>query len=165
MRDIRRDLEERMDLIREQVNAEETALERQIHQLRQAYEKKVKALTADLHAVSIVLQAEQRRFPASPPAAPREVPPTRPEESNRARHRVSLLDMLIRKLSSGGPASCEELRQWAIQQGHLGDNDTARVALQEALTESAKLGIIQQLPDGTFAASSITDLIRLRREG
>lgn len=165
MRDIRRDLEERMALIREQVNAEKTALERQIHELRQAYEKKVKALTADLDAVRLVLQAEQGRFPTSPPAAQREVTPPTTEGSDRGQHRVPLLDMLIRKLSSAGPASCEALRQWAIQEGHLGDNDTARVALQEALTESAKLGIIQQLPDGTFAASSITDLIRLRREG
>jgi len=165
MRDIRRDLEERMALVKEQVNAEKTALERQIQELRQEYEKKVKALTADLNAVSIVLQAEQRRFSTSPPAAQREVPLPTPEESDHAQHRVPLLDMLIRKLSSGEPASCEALRQWAIQEGHLGDTDTARVALQEALTESAKLGIIQQLPDGNFTASSITDLIRLRREG
>jgi hypothetical protein len=164
MRDIRRDLEERLALIKERVNAEKTALERQIHELTQAHEHKVRALTADLNAMSIVLRAEQRRFPISPPAAQREATPPKPEEPDRDQHRSLLLD-LIRKLSSDGPASCEQLRQFAIQEGHLGDNDTARVALQEALTECAKLGIILQLPGGMFAASSITDMIGTRREG
>ncbi|HUW74374.1 MAG TPA: hypothetical protein VMW05_10190 [Methyloceanibacter sp.] len=164
MRDIRRDLEERIALLKERVNAEKTALERQIHELTQAHEHKVRALTADLNAMSIVLRAEQRRFPISPPAAQREATPQKPEQPDQAQHRSLLLD-LIRKLSSDGPACCEQLRQFAIQEGHIGDNDRARVALQEALTESAKRGIILQLPDGMFAASSITDLIRARREG
>ena len=163
MRDIRRDLEERIALVKERVNAEKTALERQIHELTQAHEHKVKALTADLNAMSTVLRAEQQRFPISPPAAQRKDAPPKPEQPDQAQHR-SLLEMLIRKLNNDGPASCEQLRQWAIQAGHLGDNDAARVALQDALTESAKLGIIQQLPGGTFAPSSITDLIKLRRE-
>jgi hypothetical protein len=38
MRDIRRDLEERITLVKERVNAEKTALERQIHELTQAHE-------------------------------------------------------------------------------------------------------------------------------
>jgi len=84
MRDIRRDLEERLALVKERVNAEKIALERQIYELTQAHEHKVRALMADLNAMSIVLRAEQRRFSTSPPAVQREATPP-PEEQKWGR--------------------------------------------------------------------------------
>jgi hypothetical protein len=162
MRDIRRDLAERINVLKEQLSAANTEFERQINKVKQEHDSKLRHLKADLNAVNTLLEAEQRRFGNSPSVPqPQEAPP-RPEQPDQAQSPPRLLDILILKLSDDGPASSDDLRHWAVRKGYLDDSDPAGSALHRALTETAKAGLIRQLPDGRFAAASITDLIRLR---
>jgi len=158
MRDIRPDLEERIAVLKEQLNAEQTELERRINQIRQQHDNKVGDLQAQLVAISTVLKAEQRRLWNSPQAHRSADASPQTKSPDHAQPQTRLLDILIQRLRNEGPTSCEDLRRWAIREGYLSNNDAVGPALHRALTETARTGLIRQLPDGTFAASTIRDL-------
>jgi hypothetical protein len=158
MRDIRSDLKERIVILKEQLNAEQIELERRINQIRQQHDSKVKDLQAQLDAIATVLEMEQRRLWDSPQVHQPANASPQTKLPNHPRPQTRLLDILIQKLRSEGPASCEDLHNWAIREGYLSNNDAVGPALHRALTETARTGLIRQLPDGTFAASTIRDL-------
>jgi hypothetical protein len=158
MRDIRPDLEERIANLKEQFNVEQTELERRINQIRQQHYNKVRDLQAQLDAISTVLKAEQRRLWHSPQVHQSADASPQTKLRDDAQSQTRLLDILIQKLRNEGPASCEDLHHWAIREGYLNNNDAVGPALHRALTETAITGLIRQLPDGTFAASTIRDL-------
>jgi hypothetical protein len=162
MRDIRRDLAERVTLLKEQISAADMELERQINRVRQEHDSKVRDLQTDLDAVNTLLKAEQRQLGNSQPVNQTQEAPPQPS-SDQAQPRPTLLHILLRKLSDDGPASSDDLRRWAVQQGYLDDSAMAGSTLHDVLTDTAKAGFIRQLPDGTFTATSITDLIRPQR--
>jgi hypothetical protein len=147
MRDIRGDLQDRANLIEEQMNAAHAQFEQRLAQLKSEREARVEELKGEL--VGKLMDAEQRRF-----ASPSRVP-TLPEP---------LGDFLIRKLSENGPMSGDDLRLWTPQEGYFADPESAARAVQVTLVNGIRAGRIRQLPDGTFApATLLTDAIRLRR--
>jgi hypothetical protein len=159
MRDIRPDLEERIAVLKKQLHAEETELERRINQIRQQHDNKVRDLQAQLGAISTVLKVEQRRLWNSPPVHQSADVSPQTASSDDAQPQMRLLDIMVQKLSNEGPASCEDLHRWGIREGYLDNNDAVGLALHRALTEVARTGLIRQLPDGTFAVSSERDPI------
>jgi hypothetical protein len=158
MRDIRPDLEERSAVLKDELNAEQSELERRINQIRQQHDNKVRDLQAQLDAISTVLKAEQRRLEDSPQVHQSGEASSQTKLTDHAQPQTRLLDILIQKLRNEGPASCEDLHRWAIREGYLNNNNAVGPALRRALTETARTGLIRQSPDGTFAASTIRDL-------
>jgi hypothetical protein len=149
MRDIHGDLQDRANLIEEQMNAAHAQFEQRLAQLKSERDARVEELKGELGAVGKLMDAEQRRF-----ASPSRVP-TLPEP---------LGDFLIRKLSENGPMSGDDLRLWTPQEGYFADPESAARAVQVTLVNGIRAGRIRQLPDGTFApATLLTDAIRLRR--
>ena len=133
-------------------------LDSRINQIRQQHDNKVRDLQAQLDAISTVLKAELRRLRNSPQLHQSADGSPQTKLPDHAQPKTRLLDILIRKLRNEGPASCEDLHRWAIREGYLNNNDAVGPALHRALTETARAGLIRQLPDGTFAASTIRDL-------
>lgn len=158
MRDIRPDLQERIAVFKELLNVEQTEVERRINQIRQQHDNKVRDLQAQLDAISTVLKAEQRRLWNSPKVHQSAGGSPQTKLPNHAQPQARILDILIQKLRNEGPVSCEDLHHWAIREGYLNNNDAVGAALHRALTETARAGLIRQLPDGTFTASAIRDL-------
>jgi hypothetical protein len=167
MRDIRSDLRERAEFLKEQINAANTAFEQRISEIRQQHDNQLRDLKATFDALNTLMKAEQQRFHDSQTLgqsqeAPSQKASPQAAQPDRSQSQPRLLDILIRKLSNDGPASCEQLHRWAVGAGYLA-NDATSSALHKALLETAEAGLIRQLPDGTFAAASVTDLIRLQR--
>jgi hypothetical protein len=162
MRDIRNDLAERITHLNDQIGAADRELKLKLNRLKQEHEGKISYLKADFDAVKTVLELEQRRLQDGQPVARSNGAPAQMTERDQTQERARFLDILIRKLSDDGPASSSDLREWAIQGGYLDDSKTSGAALYSVLIETAKAGLIRQLPDGKFAAPSITELIRLQ---
>jgi len=103
MRDIRRDLEERIALVKEQLNAEKTAVERRIHELTQAHEHKVKALTADLNAMMHCPAGGAKTIPYQPTGRPTQGCPdeTRTARSRSASFAVRDADPKVKQRQTG----------------------------------------------------------------
>jgi hypothetical protein len=167
MRDIRDDLEDRVKLLRELINAAQAQFERHLEQIKREHDGRLGGLKADLDAVTLLLGVEDRRLGSAPPA-PKAQPQSRQPQSppvppRQAQPRPRLADFLIRKLGDGRAMSRDELCQLAMKEGYFAGSDSAEPALSEALTQILKAGFIRHLPDGKFAAPSVTDTIRLRR--
>ncbi len=82
MRDIRNDLQDRANLLEEQINSAEAQFESLVEQLRTEHENTIVDLKAEFEAVSRLLEVEERRLanmPVTPaPApAPKAPPPPR----------------------------------------------------------------------------------------
>lgn len=97
MRDIRDDLQDRVNFLREQMTAVEAQFAKDADQIKQEHDSKLKVLKADLDAVTTLIVAEQRRLASTPSvpraqAQPQEVGP-RPQPP-QARPRMALADMI-----------------------------------------------------------------------
>ena len=66
MRDIRSDLQERANLLEEQISAAQGQFEKYLEQLRAEQEGRVKDLKSELEAVQSLLLIEQRRHGVAP---------------------------------------------------------------------------------------------------
>jgi malate synthase len=77
MRDIRADLQDRVNFLKEQISATQAQFERHMDQIKQEHDSRLKDLKADLEAVNTLIRAEQRRL-GDAPAAPK-VQPKSPE--------------------------------------------------------------------------------------
>jgi hypothetical protein len=83
MRDIRNDLQDRANLLDEQINAAEAQFESLVEQLRTEHESSLEDLKAELEAVSRLLEVEQRRL-ANIPVTPALTPAPAPKPQPRA---------------------------------------------------------------------------------
>jgi hypothetical protein len=75
MRDIRGDLQDRANLLEEQISAHETQFDKLIEQLRREHDQRLEDLKTELEAVNRLLELELRRLetaPAAPSAPARE---------------------------------------------------------------------------------------------
>ncbi len=73
MRDIRNDLQDRANLLEEQINSAEAQFESLVEQLRAEHEGRLADLRAEFDAVNRLLEVEQRRLaniPVTPAASP-----------------------------------------------------------------------------------------------
>jgi len=82
MRDIRADLEDRVNFLSEQMNAAQAQFERHIDQLKQEQDNRLKDLKADLDAVKMLLGAEQRRL-GNAPSVPKAQPQAQEAKSQK----------------------------------------------------------------------------------
>lgn len=168
MRDIRADLEDRAQLLKEQLKAAQSAFERQMETIEREHENKLEDLRATLDAVTTLLGSEDRRLnSAKAPAAEsqsqeRRLQQARPEQADL---KEKLTDFMIRELYDSGPASKNDLLKLAVREGYLADDDSAEQTFEDTLTQSTKDGSIRQLPNGHLALPTLAETIRLRRAG
>ena len=62
MRDIREDLQERVELVKQQINAEQNRFEKLLKQLSSEQDGKVRYVKAELETVKRVIEIEHRRL-------------------------------------------------------------------------------------------------------
>ena len=62
MRDIREDLQERVELVKQQINAEQNQFEKLLKQLSSEQDSKVRYVKAELETVKRVIEIEHRRL-------------------------------------------------------------------------------------------------------
>jgi hypothetical protein len=184
MRDIRGDLQDRANLLEEQINAHEAQFEKLVDQIKREHESRLEDLKAELEAVNRLMEVELRRLEAAPaPSAPprepahhvsRHAPQHAPQQPvQHSPHQATaptqgqpqqpLADFLIRKLNEAGAMSRDDLRRFAMQEGYFADADSADRGVHTALLNVVKAGLIRQLPNGNFAPATVLDTIRLRR--
>lgn len=156
MRDIRSDLQDRINFLGEQISTAHNQFERHLEQMKQEHDSRLKDLKAELEAVNTLMEGEHRRLGSGPAAQQRAEPhPSRPQ--------MRLSDFLMRKLSDGGTMSMEDLRHLAIQEGYFADDISAEPAMRETLGQIVNAGFVRQFPNGNFALPSVTHMIGLRR--
>jgi hypothetical protein len=159
MRDIRSDLQERANLLEEQINSAQGQFEKYLEQLRSEHDARVKDLRAELEAVQALLAIELRRHGGAQPAPKAQAQPQpQPQPQAPARQpKQPLAEFLIRKLADLGPMPLDTIQHLAVQEGYFADGDAER-GVQAVLMHVVKAGNIRQLPNGDFA-----EVIRLRR--
>ena len=62
MRDIREDLQERVDLVKQQINAKQNQFEKLLKQLSSEQDSKVRYVKAELETVKRIIEIEHRRL-------------------------------------------------------------------------------------------------------
>jgi len=157
MRDIRDDLQERANLLEEQIKAAQAQFEKYVEQLKGEHAGRLIELKSGLEAVNALLGIEHRRHGGAPSAPKAQPQPQRPKPQQ------PLADFLIRKLSEIGPQSKDDLHLLAVQEGYFAEGDGAERAVQAVLMHVVKTGHIRQLPNGDFALPAVMETIRLRR--
>jgi len=71
MRDIRGDLQDRANLIKQQISAEQNQLQKRVEQLKLEHQRRLKNPVAELEAVRLLMDVEHRRLSnATPPSPP-----------------------------------------------------------------------------------------------
>ena len=176
MRDIRGDLQDRANLLEEQISAHEAQFDKLIDQLKREHDQRLEDLKIEIDAVNRLLDLELRRVETAPPQA--QSAPTREPVHHVARHApqhapqppqapaqppVALADFLIRKLNEAGAMSRDDLRRLSLQEGYFTDAESADRGVHGTLLNVVKAGLIRQLPNGNFAPATVLDTIRLRR--
>lgn len=98
MRDIRADLQDRANLLKEQMDAAQAQFKKHADQIKQEHDNKLKDLKADLDATKMLIEAEQRRFGDTPPAPTAQLQPQEPSPQQprprQAHPRMPLADMI-----------------------------------------------------------------------
>jgi hypothetical protein len=104
MRDIRDDLQDRANLIAEQISAAQGQFDKHIEQLRQEHETMLEDLRSTLHSVRMVIGIEGRRLGGSlsGTTAESQVTPLSHHLPQQAQPQQPLSDALIRKVASVG---------------------------------------------------------------
>jgi hypothetical protein len=159
MRDIRGDLQERANLLGQQINAARGQFEQLIEQLKRERDSRRDDLKSELETVNKVMEIEHRRVRSATPAPKPQLQP----QSQQPQPQQSLVDFLVRKLTETGPMSSENLCRLAVQEGYFAEGDSIEQAVQATLTQVVKTGQIQQLPNASFGPTVVTDMTRLRR--
>jgi hypothetical protein len=172
MRDIRSDLEERANLIEEEIEAVVAHFEQAIQPLQSERDARLAELKTERAALGALIEAERRRLPEPRPieAEHRRLPEARPIEPERQRApstvrqgavpRQSLGDFLARKLAEIGPRSTDDLNSIAVQEGYFPDTARANPGVHATLVDLLRNDRIRQLPDGTLALATVSQMIR-----
>jgi len=189
MRDIRGDLQDRANLLEEQINAHEAQFEKLIDQLKREHDQRLEDLKAELDAVNRLLDLELRRLETAPAASAPMPEPMYPASRHAPQHaqpvqhaqsqmhapqpqapqpqvpqpQVPLADFLVRRLNEAGAMSRDDLRRLSLQEGYFLDAESADRGVHTTLLSVVKSGLIRQLPNGNFAPATVLDTIRLRR--
>jgi len=167
MRDIRGDLQDRANLLEQQINTARTQFDQLIEQLKGEHDSRLEDLKAELDAVKTLMGIEHRRLSGAPSAPKAQPQPHQPQprqpQSQQPQSPQPLSDFLIRKVSEVGAMSRDDLRRLTVQEGYFADGDSAERGVQATLMHIARAGLIRQLPNGSFAPPTVTDTIRLRR--
>jgi len=160
MRDIRSDLQERANLIEQEIANAVGHFERAIERLQGERDTRVAELKAELAVLGVLIESEHQRMPNDP----------RPIESEHQRMpsgprpmvlpRQSLADFLARSLAETGPRSQDDLSNFAVQEGYFPDAERALPGVHATLVDLLHGDRIRQLPDGTLAPAMVSQMIR-----
>jgi translation initiation factor 2 beta subunit (eIF-2beta)/eIF-5 len=161
MRDIRSDLQERANLIEEEITAAIAHFEKTVEQLQSECDARVAKLRAELAVLGVLIESEHQRMPNSGPR-PIETEHQRTPNGPRpvALPRQTLADFLARKLAQAGARSQDELSRLAAQEGYFPDAERASPAVHATLVDLLRGDRIRQLPDGTLAPAPLSQMIR-----
>src|SRR6476619_4021969 len=108
MRDIRNDLQERANLIDEQIKVAYAHFENAIQQLKTEREAKIADLQSAIAMIAKLMEFEERFLAnVSPPAAPSPTPPAAPSPTPPAAPSplLALADLFMRRLNATGQLS------------------------------------------------------------
>jgi hypothetical protein len=187
MRDIRGDLQERARLIEREIGEIGSQFERAVERLRAENESRLAELKAELAVLGVLMESEHRRMPpVEADQAPRQngsraVQPDFPRSANEGRAaepeyrpvprvlqsagspREALADFIARKLAELGPGSQDDLSSVAVQEGYFSDAQQARPSVHATVIDLLRRQRIRQLPDGTLAPATVSQMIRLQQ--
>jgi hypothetical protein len=149
MRDIRSDLQERGNLIEEQIRAAHTHFDKIVEQLENERDARLADLKSGLAMIGKFIEFEQRYMgtAATPPSLPQ----------------LPLSDFFVRKLNEIGPMSKDDLIDLAVKEAYYPDTESAVQGVPLTLTNMLRSEQIRQLPNGTFAPPTLSQTIKLRR--
>ena len=147
MRNIRRDLQERVNLIEERIRAADAHCEKMVKQLQDERDATVADLKSVIAMIIELLEIERQPLDNAPPASPQ----------------LSLADFFERKLIDIGPMSKNDLRNLAMKEGYFPEAESDCQSVDATLEDIIGKKRICQLPDGTFASPTRSQAIRLRR--
>lgn len=155
MRDIRRDLQDRAQLLEEEIATAQARFEQKVEQLKTERDARIQDIKEELSALGRLIEGETRRMEASgqPSAEVATFPP----------NQQALVDFVLRKLGENGPLTLDQLRNLAIREGFFSDPESAQRGVQTILMAVARGGRIRQLPNGTFAPALLTETLRQRQ--
>jgi hypothetical protein len=163
MRDIRSDLQERANLIEQEITQVLASFEKRLEPLRRERDAHVAELKAELAAFGVLIEAEHQRVPNDPRSmeSERQHTPTGPR--SMAPSHQSLSDFLARKLAETGPRSTDDLSSFAVQAGYFPDTERASPGVRATLGQLLRGDRISQLPDGRLAPARLSQMIQHRQ--
>ncbi len=98
MRDIREDLQERINFLSNQMSSARAQFDREVEQIEREHDSRLKSLKADLEAVNTLIGAETKRLgntPDAPKAQPQpQAPKAEQPKPAKARPRMPLADLI-----------------------------------------------------------------------
>jgi len=150
MRDIRSDLQERANLIDEQMRAAYSHFDKFVEQAQRDRDARIADLKSGLAMITKFMDFEQRYIGNVPLAAP-------------SSSLISLADLFVRKLNEVGPISKEDLIDLAVKEGYFPDAEKALQVVHPMLVNMLRSEQIRELPNGTFAPPILSQAMKLRR--
>lgn len=98
MRDIREDLQERINFLSNQMSSARAAFDREVEQIEKEHESKLKGLKANLEAVNRLIGAEAKRLGNTADVPKAQLQPQAPKAEQpkppKARPRIPLADLI-----------------------------------------------------------------------
>ena len=188
MRDIRSDLQDRVNLVEKEITAAVTHFEKAVEQLQSECDARVARLKAELAVLGALIESEHQRMASVPrpiesehqrmpndprpiesehqrmPSVPRAIESEHQRRPNDLRAmalpRHSLADFIARKLAEIGPRSKADLSSFAVREGYFRDIEHAGPGVHATLVDLLRSDHIRQLPDGTLAPATLSQMFR-----
>jgi hypothetical protein len=155
MRDIRSDLQERLNVMEERLRAAQANYEKMLKQLQSERDAIVTKLESGIAMMHKLMEFEQQEMGGLPQVA-------RPTVTSPASSKLSLSDFFVRKLTELGPMSKDDLRNLAAEEGYFPNAESTQ-SVDATLIDIARKNRVRQLPDGTFAPAPLAQANWLRR--
>jgi hypothetical protein len=149
MRDIRSDLQERANLIDEQIKAAYAHFQKLVEQIQHERDAKIADLKSEFAMIAKFMDFEQRHIGNLLPEVQSPL--------------VSLADLFVRKLNEIGSMSKNDLIDLAVKEGYFPDSEKALQGVHPMLVNMLRSEQIRELPNGTFAPPTLSQAMKLRR--
>jgi hypothetical protein len=150
MRDIRSDLQERANVIDEQIKAAYAHFQKRVEQIQHERDAKIADLKSEFAMIAKFMDFEQRFLGnVSPPVSSSPL--------------VALADLFMHKLNEVGSMSREELVDLAVKEGYFPGSEKALQGVHPMLVNMLRSEQIRELPNGTFAPPTLSQAMKLRR--
>jgi hypothetical protein len=150
VRDIRGDLQERANLVEEQIRVAAAHFDKAIQKLQSERDARIADLNGGLAMIAKFMEFEERFLHTTPPA-----PPASPL--------VALAELFLKKLNSAGQMSKQELIDMAVTDGFFPDADTAVQGVNPMLVSMLRSELIRETSDGIYMPPTFSQTIKLRR--
>jgi hypothetical protein len=146
LRDIRKDLRERISLIQQAIDKDTRDFEAKQKQLLDAFQTRVQDAKVALAGYVRLLEIEERRAQSMLPAAVAGTAPPPPTHTPKS----PLADFLCSAMAQTGVKTKEELRDLAQGAGYFGAGEGGRT-IHATIVNLVRGGRVRELPDGKYA--------------